>query len=219
MDLQMPVMDGITATRAIRQDLGLKHLPIVAMTANAMAADRDLCLEAGMNNHVGKPFDLHHLVQVLRAEVGWQRAAPVPAATSQAQPPATKLDQLAATAGVDLKAAIARMAGRQDLYLRMLPKFLDNLAALPPQLRSLQTKGQYLEAAQLMHSLKGTAGTLGAMALAAQASLAEQQLKADPNPPSADAILDSGCRLIAEALPPLQQLLAELSASAEGANP
>ena len=217
----MPVMDGITATRAIRQDLGLKHLPIVAMTANAMAADRDLCLEAGMNNHVGKPFDLQHLVQVLRAEVGWQSAAPAleAAARAQDQPPETRLDQLAANAGVDLKAAIARMAGREDLYLRMLPKFLDNLAALPPKLRSLQATGQYQEAALKMHSLKGTAGTLGAMALAAQASLAEQQLKADPNPPLADAILDSGCRLISEALPPLQQLLAALSAHAEGTNP
>jgi len=65
MDIQMPVMDGFAATRAIRQDLGLSQLPIIAMTANAMASDREECLAAGMNEHVGKPFDLPHLVSLL----------------------------------------------------------------------------------------------------------------------------------------------------------
>ena len=66
MDMQMPVMDGLTATRAIRKRVDANTLPIVAMTANAMEADREACLEAGMNDHVGKPFNLAHLVQVLR---------------------------------------------------------------------------------------------------------------------------------------------------------
>jgi two-component system sensor histidine kinase/response regulator len=63
--VQMPVMDGYAATRAIRQELGLTALPIIAMTANAMASDRAACLEAGMNDHVGKPFELDHLVATL----------------------------------------------------------------------------------------------------------------------------------------------------------
>jgi CheY-like chemotaxis protein len=62
MDVQMPVMDGYAATRAIRHALGLAALPIIAMTANAMASDRAACLAAGMNEHVGKPFELDHLV-------------------------------------------------------------------------------------------------------------------------------------------------------------
>jgi hypothetical protein len=65
MDVQMPVMDGYAATRAIRQELGLTVLPIVAMTANAMASDRAACMAAGMNDHVGKPFELDHLVTTL----------------------------------------------------------------------------------------------------------------------------------------------------------
>lgn len=72
MDMQMPVMDGLSATRHIRQALGLTHLPIVAMTANAMAAERQECLDAGMNDHVAKPFELSHMVQVLRHQAGWQ---------------------------------------------------------------------------------------------------------------------------------------------------
>jgi signal transduction histidine kinase/CheY-like chemotaxis protein len=65
MDVQMPVMDGYAATRAIRHTLGLTRLPIIAMTANAMASDREACLAAGMDDHVGKPFDLDELVAVL----------------------------------------------------------------------------------------------------------------------------------------------------------
>ena len=67
MDIQMPVMDGFSATRAIRQDLGLSQLPVIAMTANAMASDRASCLAAGMTEHVGKPFDTRELLARLRA--------------------------------------------------------------------------------------------------------------------------------------------------------
>jgi two-component system sensor histidine kinase/response regulator len=65
MDMQMPVMDGIEATRIIRSDPRFEDLPIIAMTANAMTADRDRCLEAGMNDHIPKPIDLQDLFRVL----------------------------------------------------------------------------------------------------------------------------------------------------------
>jgi two-component system sensor histidine kinase/response regulator len=70
MDMQMPVMDGIEATRAIRSDPRFEGLPIIAMTANAMAADRDKCLEAGMNDHIPKPIDPQELFRVLSQWTG-----------------------------------------------------------------------------------------------------------------------------------------------------
>ena len=65
MDMQMPVMDGTDATRAIRSDSRFQTLPIIAMTANAMASDRELCLQAGMNDHIAKPIDPDQLFSVL----------------------------------------------------------------------------------------------------------------------------------------------------------
>ena len=74
MDVQMPVMDGYAATRYIRQEMGLTTLPIIAMTANAMQSDRTACLQAGMDEHIGKPFELNHLVATLLSLCG-QRPA------------------------------------------------------------------------------------------------------------------------------------------------
>jgi CheY-like chemotaxis protein len=65
MDVQMPIMDGYAATQTIREKLGLKRLPIIGLTANAMAADRDACLQAGMSEHVGKPFNMAHLAALI----------------------------------------------------------------------------------------------------------------------------------------------------------
>ena len=70
MDLQMPVMDGLTATARIRERFDRQALPIIAMTANAMASDRQACLDAGMNSHVGKPFELADLVSALLWHTG-----------------------------------------------------------------------------------------------------------------------------------------------------
>ena len=76
MDLQMPVMDGLTATKIIRDELCLVDLPIIAMTANAMESDKKLCLSAGMNEHVGKPFEIHDLLEVLCRQTDWKNSSP-----------------------------------------------------------------------------------------------------------------------------------------------
>ena len=176
MDIQMPVMDGYTATVRIRQDLRHTDLPIIAMTANAMTSDREACLAAGMNDHVGKPFDLDDLVRVLRRHTG--RAEHVGAgrrpAADQELPAAAAA--AARAAGVNLVAARARMGGHLDIYTRTLRSFLASLDGMPEQLRNSVTAASLDEAAGLLHTLKGLAGTLGADRLAAAARDAEKDL-------------------------------------------
>ena len=183
MDLQMPVMDGLTAARKIRQELGLTRLPIVAMTANAMDADREACLAAGMNAHVGKPFDIHHLVDVLRQQAGLQDmggATPLPLASTDGIGQDGRIQALALAAGVDLDGALARLGGKLPAYRRMLASMLHDLLGLPEQLHEALAQPGSQSAPRLLHTLRGVAATLGASALAESLLQAEQGLAAEP---------------------------------------
>jgi CheY-like chemotaxis protein len=187
MDLQMPVMDGYAATRAIRHDLGRVNLPIIAMTANAMASDREACLAAGMNDHVGKPFDLNHLVALLLVQTGRVNTTQGAAVYMRYDPSAPTNSTLSASLagqasldgfpGVDVESALQRMGGKAPLYARTLNAFLAELTTLPDQFDALLQAGQVVDAARLLHTLKGVAATVGASALAALAKAMEAQVK------------------------------------------
>jgi CheY-like chemotaxis protein len=220
MDLQMPVMDGLTAARHIRQSLGLAHLPIVAMTANAMQSDREACTAAGMNEHVGKPFELNHLVAVLRKQLGKEAAVAAPVVESLLS---SNITDVAARAGVDLEQALQFMAGQQELYERLLPMFLENLMSMPEQLRTLQAQGDMQSASRLLHTLKGLAGQMGVTALALEAAQGEQQLLASPSTQLAAATVEHACQVIVNAGPGLlalqQAFLAQHTRAAGAAEP
>ena len=177
MDLQMPVMDGYTATRKIRENLPHAALPIVAMTANAMDADREACLAAGMDEHIGKPFDLDHLVAVLRRLTG--RAAGPVAGRGLDDPGAAlpaAVRAAAGAAGVDIERALARLGGKRKVYGRALRSFTTDLRLLPQRLDGLALRGQRDELRRELHTLKGLAATIGVTALATLAAEAEARL-------------------------------------------
>ena len=179
MDVQMPVLDGFGATRVIRKQMQLVRLPIIAMTANAMASDRIECLAVGMNEHVGKPFDLDNLVHTLLRVTGFKvsetMAADAPQPVSS-QATAITPDALE-TSEVDVAGALTRMGGLTALYLRLAHQFLDTLA---DELAALQASlsGERAHATLLAHSLKGTAGVLGALRLSQMAAGLEKLCKA-----------------------------------------
>ncbi|MET3134182.1 two-component system sensor histidine kinase/response regulator [Oxalobacteraceae bacterium GrIS 1.11] len=174
MDIQMPDMDGYAATRAIRAEPGLADLPIIAMTANAMASDRAAAIEAGMNDHIGKPFDLAQLVAAIRRHAGRD-------ALPEAEPERPAGDALQRP-GFHGALALARFGGNIEAYRRALLGFPGAsaalLAAIPATL-SAQTQGG---ASRALHSLKGLAGTVGAQALAHIAEKMELALHAGPAP-------------------------------------
>jgi CheY-like chemotaxis protein len=202
MDLQMPVMDGYTATSEIRQRMGPKDLPIIAMTANAMASDREACLAAGMNDHVGKPFDLDHLVRVLRRLCGRDEAPPP--ARAPAAPVNDAVRQAAGEAGIDFAAALERLGGNEGAYRRLLRNFVADLAACPSQLRAQAEAGAWAEAGRQFHTLKGLGATLGLNGLAAQAAAAEKAIAGglcDPAEPAWQGTLAA----LEAALPALQR--------------
>ena len=179
MDIQMPVMDGYDATRMLRQQLGLTELPIIAMTANAMASDREACLAVGMNEHIGKPFNLVQLVglllQLTSASASHASLRARPAAPASGAPPEPPLPPKGT---VDVTAALERLGGNQALYARVLEAFLKDLVTQPAQLAHCLEHADLLGAARLLHTLKGLAATVGASYLAAVARKCELAVKA-----------------------------------------
>ncbi|MBI5258572.1 MAG: response regulator, partial [Burkholderiales bacterium] len=176
MDLQMPVMDGFEATREIRRLPGGDALPIVAMTANALASDREASLAAGLDDHVGKPFELDQLVATVLRHAG---RAVVPAA-GRAAPAALPADALAwaGEQGIDLVAAVDRLGGRADIWSSSARGVAADLAAQAGTLQQLLAGGDLAAATRLAHTLKGVGATVGASALSASAAATERLLKA-----------------------------------------
>jgi len=174
MDVHMPVMDGYTATREIRR-AGYATLPIVAMTANAMADDREACLAAGMNDHVGKPFDLEELVITVRHHVPrtGPGVAPVLSSSEPAAPPVPKDD---AEEDVDLAAAVRRLGGDMNFYRQLYPEVRLDAESILARLDPLLAQGEREEAGRLFHTIKGLAGTLGAVRLSRVSTQAEHAM-------------------------------------------
>ena len=179
MDIQMPVMDGYAATRAIRRELGMADLPIIAMTANAMASDREACLIAGMNDHIGKPFDLTHLIEVLLTWTGRLQPEDVlrKAEVGAGLPSAVAPPALPAADAVDVDGALGRMGGNVEVYTSILKAYVEELIGTPDQLTTLLEVGDTVAAVRLLHSLKGLSATVGASYMAGVAKLTESAVR------------------------------------------
>jgi two-component system, sensor histidine kinase and response regulator len=172
MDVQMPEMDGMEATRLIRAHLSATELPIIALTAHAMEAERRRCLEVGMNDHLAKPINPQQLLKVL---LNWTDGAVNDAS------PLLKVGEVASglpdLPGLGLEQALDRL-GSLALLKRMLPKLRDQYADAPQRLRQLLLQAELFEAERLAHSLKGVAGTLEARPVYFVAQKIEEQLHA-----------------------------------------
>jgi HPt (histidine-containing phosphotransfer) domain-containing protein len=180
MDIQMPVMDGFTATEKIRAHKDFGDLPVIAMTANATVEDRQRSLEAGMNDHVPKPIDPARLFETLEK---WITARPQTdrPVTKKADSGGTEIPAalLQGCKEVDTEAGIARVAGNAVLYQKILVKFADSQGSAIEQIRQLLSSGNNEEAERSAHTLKGLAGSIGAIGLQQVAARIETAIRDD----------------------------------------
>ncbi len=174
MDCQMPVMDGYTATRKLRQQERFRSLPVIALTANVMAGDREKVLRAGMNDHIPKPIKVDELLQVMAKWITSGEHADVFTEPSESANTADSEGlAIPELVGVDTAAALARLQGNSELYLRLLRKFADGQRDFARELTSATHRAAWAKVQALLHSMKGISATIGADALAETCAMLE----------------------------------------------
>ncbi len=180
MDMQMPVMDGISATREIRKDPQYADLPIIALTANVMVSEQNEILAAGMNDHIGKPVDPDLLVTMLAKWVHPAARETESDSSGKAVPTSTSshtTEKLPNLPGVKVAASLRRIGGNVALYYSLLDKFRVNQLHVVSSIREALASNDGQTAERLAHTLKGIAGTLGAESLQKLAEQLETNIK------------------------------------------
>jgi PAS domain S-box-containing protein len=178
MDMQMPVMDGVTATIEIRKDGRFKALPIVAMTANAMEQDKQKCLAAGMDDYVAKPIDPDELFRALLKWIKPKQVAISDQTNIAIQATAEKQDvDLPIIDGLDVELGLRRVVGKVPFYLGMLRKYVINQQNTPVSLRAALDAEDRATAERIAHTAKGVSGNIGARDIQGMAAELEQMLR------------------------------------------
>ncbi|MCF8160108.1 MAG: response regulator [Polaromonas sp.] len=205
MDCQMPVMDGYTATRKIRQNPDFKDLPIVAMTANAMAGDKEKVLEAGMWDHIAKPLNVAAMFATLAKWIHPAHAAggaPATPKSAVAPEPDTRVSGLfgnISLPGIDSRFGLATAMNKEELYRRMLLKFREGQGAFAELFAKARGDSDPTAAQRCAHTLRGTAATLGAKGVQHAAEQLEQACKQK----APEAKIDELLRRVLEEMQPV----------------
>jgi two-component system sensor histidine kinase/response regulator len=200
MDLQMPVLDGLAATRRLRAS-GVR-LPIIAMTAHALKEDVERCYAAGMDDFIAKPIDPAHLFKTLTKWLApATQTTPTQDAGSASPSPVSPPESPAELAlpGIDTAAGLAHANGNAALYRKLLLRLREDWADLPTTVRIDLDAGETESARRGLHSLKGVAGNLGATELQGRAARAEASCRDGtlrPGDPTWNAMTEELSRVI-----------------------
>ena len=206
MDLQMPDIDGLEATRRIRSHGAFRDLPILAMTANVSAEDRLACAAAGMNGHLGKPIDIDRVVaSIIQALVGATQPSKIDADAVVAFPADSPIIE-------KIESIMKRFGDNMPLFISLLPTFNDVSAKLISDLERAIAHQDPSAAAAALHTLKGSGANMGASAFVKKIRDAEALLKAGPHDPLAKLLPSNLAQQLRQMLAQSGELLQQASA-------
>lgn len=201
MDCQMPVLDGYSATRKLRENPRFHDLPILAMTANAMVGDREKALDAGMNDHIAKPIDVMEMFKVIAR---WVTPANAAAPAEHHTPGEMEIPKLE---GIDTQAGLNRTLGNTKLYLKLLHKFRQSQTDFVEQYNQSRTSDDPQAPERYAHTLQGIAGNIGANGVQQAAEALELACKYKKSADEIDQLLEdvaSELFIVIRALEPLE---------------
>jgi|GEM_PF-1402715 len=190
MDIQMPGMDGIEATGIIRNELNLIHLPIIAMTANAMTGDREKCISAGMNDYISKPIESKQIFSVLARWINIEKPS-VSKISSEISVHQThhsdatamiEFDIPESLPGIDIKSGLSRINGNKKLYLSLLKEFHMEHGETIEKIKKALSHDNPEYAGALIHAVKGSSGNIGANKAYHSAKALEAGIHLDRHP-------------------------------------
>jgi CheY-like chemotaxis protein len=211
MDLQMPEMDGYAATRLLRSNPRFQEIPIIALTAYAVAEERERCLEAGMNDHVSKPIDPDALFATIAR---WTKTPPQQSgAVETPSPKAAVVGGLPEIAGVNINRGLRRVAGNQRLYRDLLQQFAAKESSAPEQISAALQAGDRKLAGRIAHTVGGVAGNIGIPGVQATAGRLERALVEEQ--PSVAALLDEFGAVLTAQVHAIEQALHSAAAEIE----
>jgi PAS domain S-box-containing protein len=208
MDLQMPEMDGLTATKLIRADSRLQNLPVIAMTAHALVEEQQRCLDAGMNDHVSKPIDPDALFTTLTR---WAKPR-----ASAAEQPAKQVKEVNGLvipdiAGINSADGLKRVAGNKRLYLDLLAQFAEKQGHASIHVRDALESGDRNLAERIAHTVKGVAGNIGITEIQAAAARLERAIREGDS--ATPGLLDQFASQLDSQIHAIQEGLHHLSAA------
>jgi CheY-like chemotaxis protein/HPt (histidine-containing phosphotransfer) domain-containing protein/two-component sensor histidine kinase len=218
MDVHMPVMGGLETTRALRMNPEFAALPVIAMTACAMAGERELCIEAGMNDQVDKPIDVAELFATLKRWVRRPGQNPAEAAADPSAADARAAGFSRPLPGIDLDRAL-RTVESGPLLKKLLITFGVENAGIAEELLRTLSQGDRLGARRMVHTVKGVAGNLGATGLFEASIALEQALQSENDLEALRPFLDQFQEKLAEVLASVSALEREELARSEAASP
>ena len=217
MDMQMPVLDGLEATRLIRSHAQFDTLPIVAMTANVMQSDRERCTAAGMNAFVAKPIEPDHLLSTLAQWIApralAKRASALPASQGVVQQESMNGTLPERIEGLDMVSGLRRVRGKEQRYLSLLRSFCEAEAEAGMRIQSALQSGRIEEAERIAHTVKGMAGQIGAENLQDAAHALEQALRTRQVEGLLEGLLPAFCSAMSTQVAAISKALGQLVAA------